>query len=170
MKEKSKIKNLKFKINNGFTLVELILYIAIVTIFMTGVIYFTSDIVYGRVKSQVHQEVNQNIRFASKRIMYEIRNASSVTVSPSSITLGSTDVGRNPTVIDVFGNRLRIGYGGNQYFLTSNKVTVSNLSFTDLSTAGTTNVKFSITIDSTGDRREFQKSETYETSVELRSQ
>ena len=169
------IKNSKFKIPNsrfaeGFTLVELILYIAIVTMFMTGVIYFTSDIVYGRVKSQVHQEVNQNIRFASKRIMYEIRNASGVTVSPTLITLASTDAGRNPTVIDVSSGRLRIGYGGNQYFLTGNKVSVSSLTFTDFSSAGSTNVKFSITIEATGDRREFQKSETYETSVELRSQ
>ena len=168
-----KLKTLNLKLYRGFTLVELILYIAIVTMFMTAVIYFTSDIVYGRVRSQVHQEVNQNMRLASKRIMYEIRNASGVnSVSASSISLASTDSGRNPTVIDrdVSSGRLRIGYGGSQYFLTSNKVTVTALNFTDFSTADSTNVKFSITIKATGDRKEFQKSETYETSVELRSQ
>ncbi|KKQ98559.1 MAG: hypothetical protein UT24_C0009G0059 [Candidatus Woesebacteria bacterium GW2011_GWB1_39_12] len=173
MMNNSKFQVPNSKFSRGFTLVELILYIAIVTMFMTGVIYFTSDIVYGRVRSQVHQEVNQNMRLAVKIIMYEIRNASGVnSVSASSISLASTDAGRNPTVIDrdVSSGRLRIGYGGNQYFLTSNKVTVTALNFTDFSTAGSTNVRFSITIEATGDRQEFQKSETYETSVELRSQ
>ena len=166
-----KLKTKILKLYRGFTLVELILYIAIVTMLMTAVISFTSDIVYGRVKSQVHQEVNQNIRLASKRIIYEIKNASGVnSVSASSISLASTDAGRNPTVIDISSGRLRIGYGGNQYFLTSNKVSVSSLTFTDLSAASSKNIKFSITVESTGDRKEFQKSETFETSVELRSQ
>ena len=180
MKKMSKVKRQISNQQRGFTLVELILYIAIVSIFMTAVIMFTSDIIYGRVKSQVHQEVNQNIRLASKRIMFEIRNASAVnTVGGSSISLASTDASRNPTVIDVDvpSGRLRIWYGSSgacpasaPCFLTSNKVTVSPLTFTDLSASGSTNIKFSITVESTGDRQEFQKSETYEASAELRSQ
>jgi len=72
------------KRNSGFTLVELILYIALVSIFLTGVIMFTWDILYGRVKSYVQEEVNQNSRFAAKRIIYEIRNASGVnSVNPA---------------------------------------------------------------------------------------
>ncbi len=172
--------NSLFAIHNssvGFTIVEMILYVAIVAIFMTGMVYFTMDIVYGRVKSFTHQEVNQNIRFASGRISYEMKNAKSVnSISGSTISLEMADIDRNPTVFDISGDRLRIGYGvtGNcpvssPCFLTSNKVVVSNLTFTDLTSGGWANIKFSITVEAQGDRREFQKSETYETSVELRS-
>ncbi len=164
----------------GFTLVEMILYIAIVSIFMTGLVYFTWDVIYGRVKSFVHQEVNQNIRFASKRIAFEIKNAKSVT-SPSSgsansLTLEYAEANRNPTVINVNNGRIQIGYGNtgncptsNPCFLTSNKVSVTGLTFTNLSSGNSTNIKFGFTVSSSGDRQEFNKSETYETSVELRS-
>lgn len=169
----------KVQFNQGFTLVEMILYIAIVSIFMTGLVYFTWDVIYGRVKSFVHQEVNQNIRFASKRIAYEIKNAKSVTSptsgSASSITLEYTEVGRNPTIINVADGRIQIGYGSsgncpvsNPCFLTSNKLN-SSLSFANLSSGNSSNIKFSITVASSGDRQEFNKSETYETAVELRS-
>lgn len=176
--QKSK-KNSFFRIHNianGFTLVEMILYIAIVSIFMTGLVYFTWDVIYGRVKSFVHQEVNQNTRFASKRILFEIKNASGVNViSASSISLGTADPARNPTVIDVSGGRIRIGYGNsgncptsNPCYLTSNRVN-SSLLFTDLSFGNSSNIKFVLTASSTGDRQEYEKSETYESSVELRS-
>lgn len=164
----------------GFTLVEMILYIAIVSIFMTGLVYFTWDVIYGRVKSFVHQEVNQNIRFASKRIAYEIKNAKSVTTPSSGSTnileLVMADGTRNPTIINVADGRIQIGYGSsgncptvNPCFLTSNKVKVTGLTFTSLSSGNSTNIKFSFTVSSSGDRQEFNKSETYETAVELRS-
>lgn len=171
----SKFGNFKHK-ESGFTLVEMILYIAIVSIFMTGLVYFTWDVIYGRVKSFVHQEVNQNTRFASKRVTYEIKNAMGVNaLTANSISLAMADSSRNPTVIDVASGRIRIGYGtsgncplANPCFLTSNKVD-SSLSFTDLSSGNSTNVKFVLTVASTGDRQEFNKSETIETAVEVRS-
>ena len=179
MKEISKIKYQKSKISSGFTLVELILYIAIVSIFLTGVIMFTWDIIYGRVKSYVQEEVNQNLRYAAKRITYEIRNASAVNlpVTVTSISLASGNAARNPTTIDISGGRLRIGYGNSgpcpitsPCFLTSNKVDVTNLTFINLSSGSDSiNIKFSLTLGSVGQRREFQKSGTYESSVELRS-
>ena len=164
------------RVLSGFTLVEMILYVAIVSIFMTGLVYFTWDVIYGRVKSFVHQEVNQNTRFASKRILFEIKNASDInTVSTNSISLEMSDSARNPTVIDVSGGRIRIGYGSsgncptsNPCDLTSNRVN-SSVSFTDLSSGNSSNIKFVLTVSSTGDRQEYDKSETYETSVELRS-
>ncbi|KKR10536.1 MAG: hypothetical protein UT39_C0018G0009 [Candidatus Woesebacteria bacterium GW2011_GWA1_39_21] len=190
MKKKSKIKNLsepkvlpsqwqKSKLKRGFTLIEMILYIAIVSIFLTGLVYFTWDLIYGRLKSYIQQEVNQNIRFASARIIYEIRNAKSVNspTSGSSETLSLTmsDVNRNPTIIDVANGRLRIGYGSsgtcptsNPCYLTSNKVSLSELSFSNLTKDGSKNIKFTLTVSSFGDREELNKSETFESAVELR--
>src|SRR3989344_8835546 len=87
-----------FGISKGFTLIELILYIAIVGIFISGAILFAWDIIYGRVRSNAQQQVSQNLRLAGKRMIYEIRNASDVnSISASSLSLALTDPARNPT-------------------------------------------------------------------------
>lgn len=174
-----KIKNLKFHIphsHKGFTLVELILYIALLSIFITGAIQFSWDIIYGRVKVQTQQELSQNLRLAGQRIAYEIRNATAVTnVTANSITLAFIgDATRHPTVINVVSNRLQISYGGSGpcvsgCFLTSDQLAISNLTFTNLSSGVSTNVKVSITGTLSGDRSEFDATETYVTSAELRS-
>jgi len=165
----------------GFTFIELILYIALLSIFISGAVLFAWDIIYGRVKSSVQQEVSQNLRLASKRIVYEIRNAQGVnSIGPSLISLAMTDAARNPTVFDVSSGRLRIGYGSSGSCpstspcpLTSNDVTVTNLTFTNLSTGGgeSVNIRFTITLESNNPsgRQEWEKSQTYTTSVELRS-
>ncbi len=166
-----------YKNTRGFTLVEMILYIAIVSIFLTGLVYFTWDIVYGRVRSFTHQEVNQNMRLVTRRVVYEIRNAKSInSISGNSISLEMADPERNPTVISLSGGRVRIGYGtsgqcpaANACDLTSNKVNVTDLIFTDLSSGNSKNVKFRISIEGVGERKEYQVSETYETSAEIRS-
>ncbi len=164
---------------SGFTLVEMILYVAILAIFLTGAILFMWDVTYGRVKSYTHQEVNQNVRLAGKRIMYEIRNAQDLNlpVNPTSISLQMTDSSRNPTVIDLSGGRLRIGYGSGGSCpstspcpITSNQVSVTSLNFTNLSSGtASLNIGFAITIESVAQRKEFQKNETFQATAELRS-
>lgn len=165
----------------GFSLIELILYVALIAIFISGAILFAWDIIFGRVKSQIQQEVNQNLRLASKRLTFEIRNAAKVnSIGNSTISLEMSDAARNPTVFDVKDGRLRIGYGSGGACpvtapcpLTSNQVTVSQLSFTDLSTAdgNSVNIQYIITIkaNNPGGRQEWERSQTYSSSVELRS-
>ncbi len=167
------------RLSSGFTLIELVLYIAICSIFLTASVSFAWDLIYGRVKSYAQEEVNQNMRFASKRIIYEMRNAQSInTVSASSISLQMADSARNPTIIDVSSNRVRIGYGSSgpcpttsPCFLTASNVSVTGLSFTDLSSApNSRNIKFTLTISTgAGAKKEFQETQTYTGSAELRS-
>lgn len=168
----------KKQMQNGFTLVELILYIALVSIFISGAVLFAWDIIYGGVKSQTQRNVIQNLRLVSKRISYEIRNASGVvSLSSSDLCLSNTNATYNPTRIYLSGGKLRIGWGGgscgattNDEPLTSSNVTVPTLIFTDLSSGvDSININFSVTVDSTGDRQEYQKSETCTSSIELRS-
>lgn len=170
----------KKNIQNGFTLIELILYIGISAMFMTAATLFAWDVIYGRVKSYAQQEVNQNMRLASKRIIYEIRNASGInTVSANSISLAMSDSSRNPTVIDLSGGRVRIGYGTSgscptttPCSLTSNAVTVSALSFTNFSSLpNSENIRFTITMSKEAGTvaKEFQETQTYTGSAELRS-
>lgn len=162
----------------GFTLIELLIYIGLLTLIMSATIQFAWDIIYGRVKSQVHQEVSQNLRLATKRIEYEIRNASAInTASGSTLSLAMSDSSRNPTIFTLSGGRIRIGYGssGNcptssPCFLTSNLTNVSALAFTNLSTTNTKNVRFSITLNhiNPSNLKEWQWSQTYNGSAEVR--
>lgn len=166
------------KKNSGATLVELILYIALLSIFIGGAITFAWDIIYSRVKSNTQRLVSQNLRLASRRIEFEIRNASAITVNDSStITLTMADSTRNPTIIDLNSGRVQIGVGAGlggqcstsaRCFLTSNELTISNLTFTNLSSGTSTNIKFSITGVASGDTNEFDATQTYTSSVELR--
>jgi type II secretory pathway pseudopilin PulG len=164
----------------GFTLVELILYIALISIFITGAILYAWDIIYGGAKSEVQRNVNQNLRIVSKRIIYEIRNASVINlITSNELCLASSDPTRNPTRIYILAGRLHIAWGGgstncsgmiNDQPLTSNKVLISNLIFTDRSSGSvSTNVEFSFTISSSGARQEWQKSKSYNGSAETRS-
>lgn len=170
----------KIKLKQGFTLIELILYIALVSIFISGAILFSWDIIYGRVKSDVGQEVNQNLRLAAKRISYEIRNASAInSVVASDLCLASSTAARNPTRIYVSSGRLHIAWGGgtanctsmtSDLPLTSNLVTVSGLTFTDRSSGTNSyNIEYSFTVSSTATRKEWQKSQSYSSSAEMRS-
>lgn len=173
---------MKQKNNQGFTFIEIIVYIALVTIFVSGAIQFGWNIIYARVKSNFYSEVTQNLRLASKRTLFEIRNASGINaVAPTSICLSNSDATRNPTRIYLASGVLRIGWGGgsavcasltNDVALTSNLVTVSSLTFTNLTSGSLSkNIKFSIAVDATNPsgRQEFDRSQTFESAAEVRS-
>jgi prepilin-type N-terminal cleavage/methylation domain-containing protein len=167
----------------GFSLIEMILYIAIVSIFLGGVVQLAWNSIYGRVKSQVMQQVSYASRFAGKRMLFEIRNASGInSVTASSLCLASADSVRNPTHIYLSGSAIHIGWGGgsptcasttNDVALTGSNVTVSSLVFTNLSTSSLSSrhVQFTYTISSsaTSGRQEYVASQSYEGSAEIRS-
>jgi prepilin-type N-terminal cleavage/methylation domain-containing protein len=166
----------------GFTLIEMILYIAIVSIFLGGVVQLAWNSIYGRVKAQVMEHVNYAARFVGKRMMYEIRNASAInSLSAGSICLASSDSTRNPTRIYVTGGTIRIGWGGggttcatttNDVALTGTNVTVSSVFFTNLTSGTLTrHIQFIYTITSSAasGRQEYVASQSYEGSAELRS-
>ncbi len=146
------------KIEYGFTFIEIILYVGIVAVFLTGAVSFGWNVITVSRKSMVEQEVVANSRAAVRRIGVEIRNAQSVTtVSGSSITLAYADSARNPTVISKTGKQIFIGWGAagscptsSPCALTSSNVDVQNLNFTDYSNAGNTtdNVRFEVVMKS----------------------
>jgi len=168
------------KLNAAFTLIEMILYIGLVSIFISGAISFAWDIIYSRVKSGVQEEVNQNLRLATKRLAYEIRSAESVnSTSGSVLSLQNNNPVLDPTVFSLDNGKLTIAQGSagscptsSPCSLTSNKVEVTNLLFTDLSSPGgkSANVSYTITIQSNnnGSSQAYQKSQTYTSSYELK--
>ena len=174
MKNKSFIK--------GFTLIELTMYIGLVSIVMGGAVLFGWDAVLGKVKSRAQQEVSSNIRFAAKRIVYEIRNATAInSLATDDLCLAMADASRNPTRIYVSGERLTIGWGGggscaavtNTAVLTSNLTRVQTLRFQNISSLDgkSKNIQFSITVASNnpGGKKAWDAQDTIQASAEIRS-
>lgn len=167
----------------GFTFIELIIYTAITAIFIFGAINFGWDIILGNVKSKNYQEVTENLRFAEKRILFEIRNASGInSVTSQSICLSNSDSTRNPTRIYLSGTILRIGWGGGSPTCTglttdvpliTNLVNATLLNFVNLSNGGgtTKNIQFTLTLSllNPSGRSEYARTQTFESSVEVRS-
>lgn len=57
---------------NGFTLIELILYVALVGILLTAAAIFATDVVLGSIKGRVRAQVQSEARFALEKMRQEI--------------------------------------------------------------------------------------------------
>lgn len=164
--------------NKGFTLIELILYMAIITIVMSALIPFAWNMIEGSAKSSVEQEVSSQARYVSERIKYEIRRASGITsVGATSISLTNFSPDTT-TIISLSGGKMQINKNGAGVVnLNSDDTiitTVGGVIFTDYRSADnkTKHIQFGFTIDDnyTGSRQEYNApAMTIEGSTELRS-
>jgi len=166
---------------HGFTLIELLIYVGLVSIFLTAATSSLLDIVFGSVKSSVQQEVQENLRYATQRIQFEIRNADTINSSSSfgvnlaadstkSLSL-ATPSPNNPTEFRVSGGILQIRQGGGSWIaLTSTALEVTNLVFTKLSDASSDNISFTVTVKyrNPSGRSEWEKISTFEGASQLR--
>lgn len=167
----------------GFTLVELMLYVALVSIILGGLVTLLWNAIYSNIKSRSQQEVGANIRLAAQRISYEIRNAQSVrSVGASELCLEATQPAYDPVRIYLDADRVSIGWGGGSTDctgltqsepLTNNLVHVTNLSFSDNTPVDDTTVNISFSLDvearNSDGRADFAYQDSYQSSVELRT-
>lgn len=143
------------KNQRGVTLLELLVYVTLISILAIVFVNFTLDIVGTSQKARVKQEAQQNARIALERISRAIREADSLNAgastfgsNPGVLSLAMDDGAVNPTVFDVSGGVLRITEGvGSPQAITSGEFDVTNLVFTNRSISGrTTNIKTEITV------------------------
>jgi type II secretory pathway pseudopilin PulG len=146
-----KIKNSKLKTKNfqtGFTLIETIIYLAIVSMILVSTSYLIIDLVSGQTKSVAKQEVNHNLRFISTEIIQDIRSAQAIG-SLSADTLVLSMPGDDITYIFDAGNlKLTRQLGaGSPIDLNTSQVNVTG-SFTNYSyTTRSSNVGVSLTVE-----------------------
>lgn len=139
----------------GFTLMELLVYIAIASIVVVSFITFGIDITTSTQKARIQTHVQQTARFTMDRILQEIRSADGLNVGssnfgshPGVLSLSKPQAGEDPTIIDVNGGVLEIQRGaGSPEPLTPDDLVVSSLVFTNLSFSGrTNNIRVELTI------------------------
>jgi type II secretory pathway pseudopilin PulG len=145
--------NMKLK-NDGYTLVELLLYIAIIGILLGALSAFFGTVVTSRAKNQTIAEVNQQGEFALQTIARTVRNADSITLpatagTGSTLTLAVTPAASSPTIFTLTSGAVTMQEGVAAAIpLTGGKVTVTAFTVKNLSRASTPGVvQISITMN-----------------------
>lgn len=162
---------LKKKNNGGFTLVELIIYIAIVGTVLVLITSFLWDIVLGNIKETAYREVQQNARFTMAKIIQETKKAAGVNTPPigaisDSLSLNMASPDLNPTIFDIDNGRLRIKRGTDTSYLTPENIKITNLQFANLSYAGESST---IRIEMTTEYNNFSNRQEYQASLDLKT-
>jgi len=123
------------KNNQGFTLVELLLYIGVVTIIISGVTGLAFLMLQARVKTQAMNEINYQGEKIVRMINQTIRNGDAID-SPSknsfsnSISVDTYDQANSPTVFNLSGQRMTVREGtSGEIYLTNNRIIISDLNF-----------------------------------------
>ncbi|OIP80809.1 hypothetical protein AUK45_02985 [Candidatus Peregrinibacteria bacterium CG2_30_44_17] len=141
------------KAKKGFTLVELILYLAILAILLPITAFLLLNLQEGAVKARAIRTVSQNGRFAFAQMQLAVRNADTITspsvgATSSSLVLVTDDPATNPTSFFVSGTRLMIQEGSSaSAVLTELGVQITDLQFQNVSptgTSGTLRMQFSV--------------------------
>lgn len=167
--------------SKGFTLVELLIYLAIVSVALTAMVRFSLVMTDARNKNFVIQEVQANSRNAILEISRIIKDSTDVNVpgsewdiDPGELRLTRNDSLLSPTIIRLDGDNgnLEIVEGLNPPVrLTSNKVRVSNLVFSNFSGDNqreTIKVELTVEYNNSTNDVDFDYSQSLQTSVGLR--
>lgn len=167
----------KRKERKGFTLVEVLLYVAVAgsIVFSITMLFLTT--LDSRVHNRTIAEVEQEGIQVMQNITQTIRNSSSINspsqaTSAAAISLAESDSNKNPTVFDVSGNAIRVKRGtGSVTNLTSSKIIVSGLNFSNLTrtgTNGTIRIQFTLTHINPGNKEPYDYSKTFYGSASIR--
>ena len=161
---------------NGYTLIELLLYVVIISALLTSITYFFGITVEARAKNQTIAEVNDQGTAAMDYITQTIRNAASVTTpaaagNGSSLTLVVPTGSLSPTIFDLSGTTLQVKEGtASPVALTSNDIQITGLTFRNLTRSGTpgaVQVSFTVSRTNPGNRNEYDYQKTFTSTAEV---
>ena len=161
----------------GYTLIELLLYVAMIGILLSAVAYFFGAAAEARVKNQTVTEVDSQGTYVMDYITETIRNATSITsptvgTSGTSLTVAVPTASLSPTIFNLSGTTLQVKEGtAAAVALTSDDMQVTSFTVKNLSRSGTTGiVQISFTLNrvNPSGRAEYDYSRTFTTSVGVR--
>lgn len=161
----------------GFTLIEILLYIAVAVTILSAAISFFILILQSREKNQTILEVEQQGQQIMEIITQSIRNSEGINspaagTNAASVSLDVVTGADDPTIYDLSGTTLQVTEGVAAAIALSNtNVEVSGLDFENLSrpgTPGTIKVQFTLSHVNPGAKNEFDYSQTFNGSASLR--
>ena len=165
--------------NRGFTLVEIILYMTIVSVLFVVVIQYWNGLVGNAVRIRLEQDAQDSSRFVVETIGGYVRKSIGIQ-SPSAgatgtvLQLAMPDAADDPTIIDVSNGVLRVTEGNEGPFeMIPEKVEVTEIEFSNLtastSTPGVIQINFIMTALQPTAGQFAQISETVQTSYSIRT-
>ncbi|KXK26620.1 MAG: hypothetical protein TR69_WS6001000627 [candidate division WS6 bacterium OLB20] len=161
----------------GFSLVEVLLYLALTVLIMGTITAVFTQVVETRQRSRTIAEVDQQGAQIMLEITQAIRDAERVNsptigTSSSSLSLDLPLSYLSPTVYTLNGSTLQVTEGdAAPVALSSNRIAVSNVTFSNLSRSGTQGtVRIQFTLDYVAGDSSFDQdySQTYYGSATLR--
>lgn len=162
----------------GFTLIETIIYIAIIGVVVASFVNFGFSIAGSRSKTYSAQEVHANAREIMAIITDRVRSAENINVGastfdshPGVLSLAMADEAKNPTLIYLDNESIKMTEGlGNALDLSSNKIKISNLIFSNLTPQSKRNsVRINLTINyDAPEKTEFSYTQSLQTAVSVR--
>lgn len=160
------------KKNRGFTIVELIIYMGILSLLLIVLTDIFSSIIDVRRDSEAITVVEQDGNFLLARLFYDISHAQSIStpanLGASSSTLQLT-IGGVSNTYSVNSGNLQVVNGSGTNVLNSVNSSVSGLSFLRLGNAsGKNTIQVTLTVTSRILRAAGPEAKTYQTSVNLR--
>lgn len=164
----------------GFTLIEILVYIAVLSIVIVAISSFLIWSVHSNTKAKVMRETLDNARRAMGVMTYEIREAKSIytpTTSSTQLSLETTKYlpeGEKTSFIDFYlcDNRLCLKKESqNPIALTSDSLEINNLVFTKVVTGEFSSIQIDLKIDykNPSDRPEYRASVNLISTAFLRS-
>ncbi len=155
------------KIRAGFSLFEVTVYLAIVSVVMVAVLGIVAQTVLNRIKAEALQNVTVSTRFAVERISQDVRAAADISGTTITLADGTT------RYYYVAADQLYVSTNGSSgVALTPSNLTVTEFSFTDRTTVGTDTKDISITLavenTATNPRPEYQADFSLTTTVSAR--
>lgn len=164
----------KFQIVNskGFTFVELLLYMGLLSLFLLVQTQILTSVLGVRLESEANSAIVQDARFILARVIYDINRADNIvlpaTPSAQSETLSLTIYNVSNTY-SLSGENLIIANNLGSNNLNSYGTKISSLSFKRLGNAGGKNtITISFTLESTTQREYGSETKTIQTTVGLR--
>jgi type II secretory pathway pseudopilin PulG len=156
----------------GFTIVELIIYMGILSLFLLVMTDTFSSIVDVRRDSEAVTVVEQDGNYLLAKLFYDISHASSI-ISPASLGSSSSAlqlvINGVTNTYSISGGNLQVVNNNGTNVLNSVNSSISNLSFLRVgNTDGKNTIQLSFTVTSNITRASGPEVQTYQTSVGLR--
>ncbi len=125
----------------GFTLIETLLYSAIVVVIIGSMIGMSYALIRTSNRLEYQTEVNENAQFLTNKIAWVLKgatniNSPAVNTNGATLSVNTSSLSFNPFVFDLSGGAVRLKVGTAVAVpITNGHVTVSSLSFSNFSFA-----------------------------------
>lgn len=163
---------------NGFTLIEFLLYTAIVGTVLLAAGAVTFNVLFGKAKLAALGEVSQGGRAAMEQMSFTIRNATEINspatgANTTSLSLQVADPAKNPTVFNLQNGILQITEGASApVAITSSALNITGITFTNASSANassTMRIQLTVAYRNATGQQEYNVQRTFYTTANRRN-